>query len=91
MAGSVAATGGSDRHAAGGVITDMDVFVYKGPGAGYQRRFEQPLQPGVEFTLREGRRDWWNIDLADGNTGWIESASAELITKPSERLQLWSS
>ncbi len=89
MAGSVAATGWSDRHAAEGVITDMDVVVYKGPGTGYQRQFEQPLQPGVEFTLREARRDWWNIDLADGNTGWVESTTAELITKPSERLQLW--
>jgi len=68
-----------DRTAPGGVVTAMDVVVSKGPGPGYQRQFEQPLQPGVEFTLRERRSDWWRIELPDGKTGWIEAAAADLI------------
>ncbi|MBU0717278.1 MAG: hypothetical protein KJ749_03440 [Planctomycetes bacterium] len=80
MAGSIAYEHWSNRHRPNGVLTAMDVAVYKGPGTGYNRRFEQPLQPGVEFTLREARGGWWNIQLVDGQTGWIETDAAELIT-----------
>lgn len=76
---SVAAGRWFDRNAPEAVITAMDVVVYKGPGTGYQRQFEQPLQPGVECTVRERRGAWWNIELADGNSGWIEANAAELI------------
>lgn len=69
----------TDRNAPPGVVVAMDVAVYKGPGTGYRRRFEQPLQPGVEFTLRGRRGGWWKIELADGNTGWVENSVAELI------------
>lgn len=62
-----------------GVVLDMDVVVYKGPGAGYQRQFEQPLQSGTEFTLRERRGTWWNIELPDGQRGWIDRAHAALV------------
>ncbi len=76
---SVGATHWCDRHAPEGVVTAIDVVVSKGPGIGYQRQFEQPLQPGVEFTLRERRRGWFRVELADGKSGWIEASSAELI------------
>jgi hypothetical protein len=76
---SAGATHWRDRHAPEGVVTAMDVVVSKGPGIGYQRQFEQPLQPGVEFTLRERRRGWFRVELADGKSGWIEASSAELI------------
>ncbi len=79
-AGSVAMTQWTDRNAPEGVITAMDVAVQKGPGAGYQRQFEQPLQPGVEFTRRERRGGWWRVELADGKSGWVEATRAELIT-----------
>ncbi|MFQ5495494.1 MAG: hypothetical protein ACE5EX_08945 [Phycisphaerae bacterium] len=70
----------ADRNAPDGVVTAMDVVVQKGPGQGYQRQFEQPLQPGVEFTLREKTRNgWWRIELADGKTGWIPPGRAELV------------
>ena len=78
-AGSVAATRWSEKHAPDGVVLAMDVPVYKGPGPSYRRQFEQPLQPGVEFRTRERRGAWWNIELPDGKTGWIEGAGAELI------------
>ena len=84
-AGSVGAQHWADRRAPEGVITAMDVTVYKGPGTGYQRRFEQPLQPGVEFTLREERPGWWNVELPDGKSGWIDSSAAEpVVALPSE-------
>lgn len=67
------------RHAPPGVVLASDVTVYKGPGAGYQRQFEQPLQAGVEFTLRERRGDWWRIAFADDREGWIPARTAELV------------
>ncbi len=69
----------SDRNAPDGVVTAMDVVVYKGPGTGYQRQFEQPLQPGVEFTLRKRRGDWCSIELVDDKSGWINVTQAELV------------
>ncbi len=79
LAVSVAMDRWSDRNAPAGVITAMDVAAYKGPGTGYQRQFEQPLQPGVEFTLQGRRSGWWNIELPDGKSGWIGADNAELI------------
>lgn len=68
-----------DRHAPAGVILAMDVAAYKGPGTSYQRQFEQPLQPGVEFMLRERRGQWWHMELPDGKSGWIDAADADLV------------
>lgn len=78
---SVAASFLGDRNEPEGVVLGRDVTVYKGPGASYQRLFEQPLQPGVEFTLRERRGDWWRVELADGNAGWIPVRIAELVPR----------
>ena len=80
---SVASSRWSDRNAPEGVVTEMDVVVYKGPGTGWQRKFEQPLQPGVEFVLQEQTPGgWWKLTLADGKSGWIERRRAELIRQP---------
>lgn len=79
---SVAAESWSQRTAPPVVVTAMDVVVYKGPGASYQKQFEQPLQPGVECTLREQRGPWWNIELADGKSGWVESTTVEIVAAP---------
>ena len=86
LVGSVAHDRWSDRHAPQGVVIDMDVVVYKGPGTGYPRQFERPLPPGVEFTLRKRRGPWWNVEFADGQTGWIQAAATELI--PAQRCLL---
>ncbi len=85
LGASVAVDDLLDRNAPGGVVTAMDVVVQKGPGLAYQRQFEQPLQPGVEFTLRRRRGDWLSIELPDGQIGWIETAAVELV--PTERFQ----
>lgn len=79
---SVAHDHWSDRHTPAGVVTAMDVVVYKGPGTGYARQFEQPLQPGVEFIARERRSGWFNIELADGKSGWISEQAAALVPIP---------
>jgi len=79
LASSLALQQWNDQKAPPGVVTGMDVVVYKGPGAAYQRLFEQPLQPGVEFTLRERRAGWWNVELPDGRAGWIDETSAAVI------------
>lgn len=78
---SVAASLWADRNEPQGVVLESDVTVYKGPATSYQRLFEQPLQPGVEFTLRERRGDWWRVELADGNAGWIPRRVAELVPR----------
>lgn len=78
---SVAASFWGDRNEPEGVVLGTDITVYKGPGTSYQRLFEQPLQPGVEFTLRERRGDWWRVELADGNAGWIPLRIAELVPR----------
>jgi len=79
LGGSVGMDAWCDRNAPAGVVTAMDVVVSKGPGPGHQRQFEQPLQPGVEFTLRERRAGWWRIELPDGKSGWIEASAADLV------------
>lgn len=82
--GSVMAEQWSQRNAGPAVVTTMDVVVYKGPGAGYQRQFEQPLQPGVECVIRERRGGWWRMELPDGKNGWIESSTVELVSPETE-------
>ena len=78
--GSVAMAHWTDRSTPEGVVLDMDVPVHKGPGTGYQRQFDQPLQPGVEFTLRDrAASGWWRIWLPDGHSGWIEARHADLV------------
>lgn len=79
LAVSVGVSRWEDRNAPSGVVITPDTVVFKGPGAGYQRQFEQPLQPGVEFSVRERRGNWWSIELPNGQGGWIESARADLV------------
>ncbi len=89
LGASTAVSRWSDRNAPDGVVIGVDVAVHKGPGAGYNRQFEQPLQPGVEFTLKERRGGWWNVELTDGKTGWVDTVHAELIpTQRREAFQL---
>lgn len=76
---SVMVTSWSDRRTPEGVVVGMDVTVHSGPGSSYQRQFVQPLQPGVEFTLLERRGSWWRLELPDGQMGWVESSTAELV------------
>ena len=80
-AGSLGYDTWSNRRHPPGVITVMDVPVYSGYAASYDRQFEQPLQPGVEFTVLDRHGDWWRVELPDGQSGWIESSQGALIPR----------
>ncbi len=86
LAASVTTEKWTAKNTRAGVITAMDVSVLKGPGTGYQRQFEQPLQPGVELIRLQQRGDWWQIRVPDGKSGWIDSASAELLIPVGDRI-----
>jgi hypothetical protein len=76
---SVGVENWSQRRTPEGVVTEMDVVAFQGPGTGYQRKFVEPLQPGVEFTRLQRRGEWQEIELPDAQTGWIRNEQAELI------------
>ncbi len=59
-----------------GVLVENEVIARKGNGSGFEPAFQQSLNAGVEFTLLERRGDWLNIQLANGETVWVESRSA---------------
>lgn len=79
LGGSFLYEGWADRNTPSGVVVALDVPVHRGPSLYDARVFQQPLQPGVEFTLRERRGEWWKIELGDGHAGWIEANCAELV------------
>lgn len=82
FAGSIVTGRWFERNEPAAVVTAMDVPVYKGPGPGYQKQFEQPLQPGVECVVKEQRDRWWRIELPDGNTGWVAAETIEQVSEP---------
>jgi hypothetical protein len=67
-----------ERHPAG-VILARDVIARTGNGESYQPKFEEKLQPGVEFRLVESRGDWLRIRLPDDQQGWIPADTAETL------------
>ena len=71
-------TFGTGDHTEGVILID-DVVVRKGNSEGFEQRFEQPLQQGVEFRVIEQRPEWLSIELPDGKTGWIRASAAGLI------------
>ncbi len=77
--GSYAAQRWLDRNAPQAVVVANDVTVYKGPATTYQRQFEQPLQPGLEVSVHQRRSGWSQIELPDGNRGWVESNAIEVV------------
>jgi|CXWL01.1.fsa_nt_gi tetratricopeptide (TPR) repeat protein len=82
--GSLAVQRWQDQTAPDAVVIANDVAVYKGPGSTYQKQFEQPLQSGVEVSLREVRGDWRRIELSDGSAGWVPRNAIELVPRPTE-------
>jgi len=61
-----------------GVII-AEVLVRKGDGERYAPAFQEPLHSGTEFLRLETRKNWWNIQLADGQTCWIPDHAAEMV------------
>jgi hypothetical protein len=63
------------------VIASDGVPLRKGNDVLYPPRFRAPLGRGVEARLRIERGDWLQIELADGQRGWIPRAAA-LLDRP---------
>lgn len=53
------------------IITDDGVLLRTGNGLSYPRRFESPLNRGVEARRLLERGDWIKIELGGGETGWV--------------------
>ena len=77
--GSLATDMVADTYDKPGVILAPEVVARKGDSTTYQPSFQDPLHAGTEFYLREPRRDWWHIELADGRRCWIPATSAKLV------------
>ena len=68
-----------ERRAQPGVIIAKEVLARKGDGTMYAPAFLEPLHSGTGFQRLENRGTWWHIRLADGQTCWIPSGSAEAV------------
>jgi len=53
------------------VIAQDDVYLFKGNGPLYERRYHTPLNRGVEARQRLERHGWLQIELAGGEIGWV--------------------
>jgi len=58
------------------VIADDGVLLREGNGLAYPKRYETPLNRGVEAWLLAARGDWLQIELAGGEVGWVPRAYA---------------
>jgi hypothetical protein len=65
------------------VIAEDGVLLRRGNGMAYPRRYEAPVNRGVEARLLFQRDDWVQIELSGGETGWVPLAYV-LIDRPSE-------
>ena len=62
-----------------GVILTPEVVAHKGDSESYAPSFTDPLHAGTEFKLLEQRQSWSEIQLPDGQTGWLPNKDFELL------------
>jgi uncharacterized protein YdbL (DUF1318 family) len=62
-----------------GVTLRDDIVVRKGNGIGFEPQFAEALHQGVEVIVLTERADWMQIELPDGKTGWVPTATVGLI------------
>jgi tetratricopeptide (TPR) repeat protein len=53
------------------VIADDGVLLRKGNGLSYARRYDTPVNRGVEARLLHARGAWLQIELGGGEVGWV--------------------
>ncbi len=53
------------------VMAEDGVLLRKGNSTAYPRRYETPVNRGVEARLLFERGDWVQIELSGGETGWV--------------------
>ncbi len=71
-----------ERRFPAGVVQGDSITLRKGDGASFEAAYEEPLRAGAEFTLRENRGNWYEIELIDGSHGWIPADQAGLVIVP---------
>ena len=54
-----------------GVVVVDEVTVRKGNAESYEPAFTEPMTEGMEFRLVERRGSWLQIELSNGNRGWV--------------------
>ena len=64
-----------------GVLIKDEVVVRKGNADSYSPQFEEPVNQGLEFRVLEQRPQWLHIELLNGESGWIPSSDAEIISR----------
>jgi len=84
--GSLLAETFAQAHDQPGVILAEETIARKGDGESFEPAFKEPLHAGTEFNLIEGRRDWLQIELPDGQRCWVRERDVGLVaavaTKP---------
>ncbi len=53
------------------VIAEDGVLLRKGNAEAYPRRYETPVNRGVEARLLFARGEWLQVELSGGETGWV--------------------
>jgi hypothetical protein len=58
------------------VITEDGVLLRRGDGRRFPKRYETPVNRGVEARLLFERGDWLQVELSGGEVGWIARSHA---------------
>jgi hypothetical protein len=61
------------------VVVLRPELLRSGDGFSYLARRESPLPAGVEAVVRHQRGSWLQVELADGNVGWLPEASVRRL------------
>lgn len=67
---------GASKQVEGVIISD-ELSARSGPGEENNEAFK--LSEGVEVKVKERRRDWFNIFIPGGLSGWVPSETVEII------------
>lgn len=51
-----------------------ETYIYSGNGDFYDRIQAKPLLPGQQIRILEKRRDWYLLEWAEGQKGWVASS-----------------
>jgi len=62
-----------------GVVLATELIARKGDSDTYEKSFQEPLHAGTEFILIEERRNWYEVELKDGRTCWIQTKDVGLV------------
>ena len=62
-----------------GIITSDQVVLREGNGTAFNTKSGMPLPEGVEVQILEQRGEWYNIQLENGQTGWLSDADVDVI------------